>query len=135
MSFEDSDTAGRFRIRYLFFVDTQQSEKSTSITREPLQSNNNFPKGLRGGGACFDWSVQDIVYFDSTQIFFVLVWLVCAAAVPSRKSPASNVARSAELTAGRICHKDRRHRTSFFVYYDFLLVYVSLGNRSRIRLK
>ena len=69
------------------------------ITQEPLQSKNNFPKGLRGGGACFDWYVQEIVLLNFTQVFFVLVWLACAAAVPSRKSPASNVSKTVEFAS------------------------------------
>ncbi len=30
-------------------------KKETPIIENGLSTRNNFPKGLRGGGACFDW--------------------------------------------------------------------------------
>ncbi len=39
-----------------FQIETQQSMKNDiPIVQNQLPSRDNFPKGLRGGGACYDW--------------------------------------------------------------------------------
>ncbi|CAF2234797.1 unnamed protein product, partial [Rotaria magnacalcarata] len=47
----------RFPVLYDFDQDqalTKDESKVGPVIQQPLQSRDNFPKALRGGGACFD---------------------------------------------------------------------------------
>ncbi|CAF1456299.1 unnamed protein product [Rotaria magnacalcarata] len=47
----------RFPVLYDFDQDqalTKNTSKVGPIIQQPLQPRDNFPKGLRGGGPCFD---------------------------------------------------------------------------------
>jgi len=39
----------------LFEIEKEIGNKEISINGNGLSSRDNFPKGLRGGGPCFDW--------------------------------------------------------------------------------
>jgi hypothetical protein len=42
-------------IVFFFQTETQTTKNDVAIVEQGLSSRNNFPKGLRGGGPCFDW--------------------------------------------------------------------------------